>query len=309
MKEITSKISSYQKSPKSPCFSHRKDPSSLYQHMFLEDFCQWFSIELAKSKDDRPFYDVLPEESPLKGLLTFQNYNFLHYGMDRLLAHIMRTLVFAGKAFVEVVLSFDAENNVTGISLVPFDPVLSISGVTNSCFIAIQCDGKLKCFKINKKNIILFRVSDIGFKRYYFKRFYNKLPRFDILSVGDMSLSPQKTGFDFSVWKDKHEYKILKVSRKTGWHGRSTDNPYMGDAYLLHRAMQRKSLRKKFLDYLLEQINRSLVVVCKDLGIDGTLIAKSICYDYNELIQRLNSGDINYSQLGDCVFFNKDLQA
>ena len=303
----TSNQSSSQKCPAVLCLNPRKDSSSSYQHMFLEDFCQWFSIDLAKDKKERQFYDVLPEKSPLKGLLTSQNYDFLEYDMDRLLTQTMKTLVFAGKAFVEVILFSDEENNVVGISLVPFDPILSISCSDNTYFAALQHDGKPKFFKIDNRNIVSFRLSDLGFRRYSLRRLYNKLPRFDILSAGDMSLSPQKTGFDFSVWNGKREYKLLKASKKTGWHGRSTDNPYMGDAYLLYRAIQLKSLRRSFLDYFLKQINKSISVICKDLGIDGTIIAKRISFDYDELLQRLDAGGINYSQLGDCVFLNKKI--
>ncbi len=303
----TSNYRSSQKCPTMLCINARKNPSSSYQHMFLEDFCHSFSIDLAIDKDDRFFYDVLPEQSPLKRLLTFKNYNFLEYDLDRLFSHILRTLVFAGKASVEIVLSYDDENKVVGISLVPFDPILSFPGINNTYYIAIQHDGKPTFFKLNKRNIITFRVQDLGFRRYYLKHFYNRLPHFDVLSAGDMSLSPQKTGFDFSVWNDKREYKLLKVSRKTGWHGRGTDNPYMGDAYLLYRAIQRKSLRRKILDYFVEQINSSLSVACKDVGGDGTLIAKRVGYDYDLLLQKLNSGEINYDQLGDCIFQNKDI--
>ena len=81
----------------------------------------------------------------------------------------------------------------------------------------------------------------------------------------------------------------------------------MGDAYLLYRATQLKSLRRSFLDYFLKQINESISAICKDLVIDGTIIAKRISYNYDELLQKLHSGEINYSQLGDCVFQNKDI--
>lgn len=276
--------------------------------MFLEDFCLRFSIDLAKNKEDRQFFDVLPEGSRLKELLTSQNYDFLEYDMDKLLTHIMRTLIFAGKAFVEVVLSFDEENNVTEISLVPFDPILSIPGRNNTLFLAIQRDRKPKFFKISKRNIAVFRLSDLGFRRYSLRRFYSKLPRFDVLSAGDMSLAPQKTGFDFFLWNDKREYKLLKASKKTGWYGRSTDNPYMGEAYKLYRAIQKKKLRINLLDYFLSRINDSISVICKELEIEGTIIAKRISYNYDEILQKLYSGQINYSQLRDCVFYNKDIE-
>lgn len=303
----TSSKNSSQKSPAVLCLGPRKHTPSPCQHMFLEDFCRWFSIDLAKNKEDRFFYDILPEKSPLKGLLLSQNYTFLEYDLNKLLAHVMHTLVFVGKAFVEVVLFYDEENNVTGISLVPIDPILSIPCSTNTYFAALPHNRKPKFFKINNRNIILFHLSDLGFRRYSLRKFYNKLTHFDSVGVVDMSLSPQKTGFDFTIWNDKCNYKLLKVSKKTGWHGRRTNNPYMGDAYLLYRAIQFKSLRRRFLDYFLKQINESLALICKDLGSEGTIIAKRVSYNYDEILQRLHSGEINYSQLSDCVFNNKEI--
>lgn len=298
---------SSQKSPTMLCFNPRRNPSSSYQHMFLDDFCRWFSIDLASNKDDRIFYDVLPQGSLLKELLISKNYKFLEYDMNELLAHIMETLVFSGKAYVEIVLNYDERKNVTGISLVPFDPIISIPFFYNRYFVALQHNGPPKSFKIDNRNIILFHLSDLGFKRYSLRRFYNKLPHYDMLNVTDMSLSDEKTGFDFSVWNDKREYKLLKASKKIGWYGRSTNNPYMGDAYVLYRAIQFKSLRRSFLDYFLKKINESITGICKDLGIDGTIIAKRISFNYDEILQKLHSGEINYSQLRDCIFNNKEI--
>ena len=303
----SSNVSSSQKCLASLYCDLKRNPNSSYQRMFLEDFCRWFSIDLAKDKKERPFYDVWPEKSLLKELLTSQNYDFLEYDMDKLLTHVMRTLVFAGKSFVEVVLYSDEENNVVGVSLVPFDPILSVPGRNNTFFLSMRRGGKPKFFKISKRNIILFRLSDLGFKRNFLRKFYNKLPRYDILNVSDMSLCTQNTGFDLSVWNDKREYKLLKLSKKIGWYGRSTNNSYMGDAYLLYRAIQFKSLRISFLDYFLKQINESITVICKELGVDGTIVAKRISYNYDEILQKLHSGEINYSQLGDCIFWNKEV--
>ena len=86
----TKAYSTSQKSPHYTCVNSRRTPSSTYQHMFLEDFCDGFSFELAQDKDDRLFYDVTPEGTQLKKLLTFQKYDFLRYDMDRLFSHIMR---------------------------------------------------------------------------------------------------------------------------------------------------------------------------------------------------------------------------
>ena len=294
-----------QKSPNSAYINFRRKKSSAYQHMFLEDFCRGFSFELAQDPDDRIFYDVTPEGAMLKKLLTFQKYDFLKYDLDQLLSHIMRTLVFSGKAFLEIVQITDADKNVVGIALVPFEPILSFRCSPNTYFASIQKDKKIRFFKIGNSNLINFRLSDLGFWRYYFKLYYKYLRCLDILEVSDMSLSAKETSFDFDVWKAKREYKLLKCSRKIGWYGRNTSNQYMSEAYLLYRIIQWRSLRKRFLEYFLEQINTALKPICKDLKINGVLFSKSISYDYDDLLQKLYTGEINYNQLGDYVFHRK----
>lgn len=298
----TNAYSTSQKSPKSACINSRKNPSSTYQHMFLEDFCHGFSFELKKDANNRFFYDVSPEGAALKKVLTFQKYDFLQYDMDRLLSHIMRTLVFSGKAFLEIVETTDSDNNIVGISLVPFDPLLSIRCSSSTYFVSIQKDAKLRFFKIGNGNVVTFQLSDIGFWRYYFKLYYNYLSCLDVLRVSEISLSAKETGFDFTVWNDKREYQLLKHSRKIGWYGRNASNQYMGEGYLLFRTIRLRFIRKKFLDYFLDQINKSLKPICDNLKINGSLFARSTSYNYDELLQKLNSGEINYSQLGDYVF-------
>lgn len=298
----TKAYSTSQKSPHYTCVNSRRNPSSTYQHMFLEDFCDGFSFELAQDKDDRLFYDVTPEGTQLKKLLTFQKYDFLRYDMDRLFSHIMRTLVFSGKAFLEIVKTMDSDKNVIGISLVPFDPILSWRCSSSTYFLSIQKDKKIRFFKIDNRDLVLLKLSDLGFWRYYFKFHYRRISHLDVLKMSGMSLVSQNAGFDFTVWKDNREFQLLKLSRKIGWFGRNTSNQYMGEAYLLYRTIQLRSLKKRFLDYFLAQINASLKPICSELKIEGKLFAKCISHDYDDLLQKLQAGELNYSQLGDYVF-------
>ena len=60
--------------------------------------------------------------------------------------------------------------------------------------------------------------------------------------------------------------------------------------------------KKRFLDYFLAQINASLKPICSELKIEGKLFAKCISHDYDDLLQKLQAGELNYSQLGDYVF-------
>ena len=76
----------------------------------------------------------------------------------------------------------------------------------------------------------------------------------------------------------------------------------MNEAYLLYRTLQYRKIRKSFLDYFLKQINVSIQTICRDLGINGAIVAKSTSFNYDDLLQKLVSGELKYSQLTDYAF-------
>lgn len=304
MKTAKNYISS-QKSPNGPYVTFRKDPTSIYQNSFLEDFFRWFSIDLAQDRDNDNFYNIVPSESDLKKVLCFQSYHFLRYDLDKILSQIMYTLIFAGKAFIEIVISTDEEKNIVGISLIPFHPLISIRGFKNSYFLALLKSKKMRLFKIENQKVVSFRLSDLNFSHRYFRKLYRQLKRLDMVSVSDITISPGKTGFDLIAWNDKSEYKLLKTTKKIGWYGRISGNKYMGDAYLLYRSAKFKLFRKKFLDYFLEKINQALQPLCRELNIQGSLVANTIDLDLEKLFQKLSDADLNFVQLSDTIWKNK----
>jgi len=303
--KTTKNYTSSRKSPCGPYNTFTKNPVSIYQNMFFEDFFLSFSIDLAKSKYKDDFYNITPKGSELKNLLCFQNYHFLRYDLDKIFSQIMYTLVFSGKTYVEIVLSTDEENSIVGISLVPFHPFLSIRCFKNTYFAALLKNKKIKLFKIEKMKVVSFKLSDLDCTRCYFRRVYRKLNHLDMVKVSKMTMSPGKTGFDFTAWNDKSEYKLLNITKKIGWYGRASGNKYMGDAYLLYRSAKFKLFRKKFLDYFLEKINQALQPICRELNIQGSLVANTIDLDLEKLFQKLSDADLNFDQLSDIIWKNK----
>lgn len=302
MLQVSKAYSTSQKSPQKPCLRHRKIATSIYQHAFLEDFCCGFSFNLAENTDYASFYDVEPENASLKKWLTFAKHDFLRYGLDDVFSHFLHTLVFSGKAFAEVVSSYDKSGKLVGISFVPFDPIISIRCFKRTYFVAIQNDKKPKFFNIRNQNIIVLRSSDVGFSRYYLSRFYKRLRKFDVTNVSDMTFSSAASGFDFMLWRNRTEHQLLKCSKKLGWHGRISDAQHLGDAYVLFRSIRFKMLRKKFLEYFLLNINQAVSEICETNGSRGTIVAKTVCHKYDELLEKLSAGEMNYTQLQDYVF-------
>lgn len=76
---------------------------SLYGSMFLEDFCQNLSIQLAPMCSGDDFYDVEPSEDCLKQLLLSCDSSLLRYSLTQVLNRSVYELVQRGKAYIEIV--------------------------------------------------------------------------------------------------------------------------------------------------------------------------------------------------------------
>ena len=292
---------SSQKSPRFHCITLKKRVPGAYPYMFLDDFCALFSGDLSLSGKDDGFYGVNPKEDRLWELLRFEDYSFFDYNMDKLLCSLVDSMVHHGTAYLEIVTWENQDKELVGLSFVPIKPIVSIKAAETTLFASVQYDKKIKFYKIHNSRIIRFRLKDVGFSRYYLYRLLKKLKKYDVTNVGDMSLSPQNSGFDFTEYVRKREFGLLKVTRQVGWYGRNGDNQHMGEGYLLYRIARAKTVRLKMLNYLLQQINGALKPLEKELGFSGSIIINSIDTDFSKIFDKLEKGEINYSQVGDIV--------
>lgn len=304
MKQRLDRYVSSQKSPSSPYLRIIKGESGMYSHMFLEDFCASFSIGLAPHplNRDQDFYKIKPPEDLLRDLLLFEDYQFLEYNMDELLANIMQDLACFGKAYLEIVTWRDTEGVIQGISFALIKPVVVFRGINRTLFVSVQFNKALKLYHIENKNLIVLRIKDLSYSRYSLRKLLRKINKYDFTNVGNMSLYPQKTGFDFKEYTRKSEFALLKATRNVYWYGRDGRNQHMSESYLLYRAAKFKMLRKEFLNYIIRQMNKGLQNYKNELGFNGELIADCADFNYMKEFDRLWSGEINTSQLSKLVF-------
>lgn len=304
MKQRIDGCVSSQKSPGVVCLRLMKPEMGMYAHMFLEDFCANFSIDLAPHPldRDRDFYKVEPPDDSLKDFLLFENYLFLEYDMDKLLIKVMKDLIYSGKAYLEIVTWRDTEGIVKGISFVQIKPIAVLKGRSKTLFASILYNKKLKLYCIENRNLIVLQLKDLGYSRYFLKRLLNRIRKYDLTDVSDMSLNPGKTGFDFNEYIRKKEFSLLKITRNVHWYGRNNENQYMSESYLLYRAAKFKMLRKEFLNYMIRQINKGLQNYKNELGFSGKIVIGCEDIDYMKEFKRLWAGEINTSQLSKLVF-------
>ncbi|MEH2938469.1 hypothetical protein [Lawsonibacter sp. JLR.KK007] len=297
---------SSQRSPRVPCIQLqlRKPKTGMYSYMFLEDFCSSFSIALAPRPLSRgqDFYRISPSGDLLKSLLCFEDDQFLKYDMDKLLTDITQALISFGKAYLEIITWRDAEGIIKGISFALVKPVGVLKGINRTLFVSIQFDKKFKLYHIENRNLIILRLKDLGYSRHSFRNFLRKINKCDFTNVSEMSLYPQKTGFNFSRYKSKSEFALLKATKSVYWYGRDGKNQYMGESYLLYRAARFTMLRKKFLIYIIQQINKGLQNHKQEIGFNGELAIDCEEIDYMKEFERLWTGEINTTQLSKLVF-------
>lgn len=306
MGQNKSEYFSSQKSPKVTCIQLKKyrDKIQRYRNMFLDDFCQWFSIDLRQDRSNRTqnFYDIAPLEDTLKDLLLFKNPQFLEYALDKLLAEIMQDMICYGKAYLEIVTWRDKKGNVHGISLVLIKPIIAFRGKNRTIFLVRQYDKKIKVFCIENHNIILFKMKNLGISHNHIRRILKKIDKHNILNIINTTLNSRKNGFDFDEYVHMSEYELLKETRDIYWYGRNGSNSYMSESYLLYRAAKFKTLRRNALKYLLQKINEGLEKHKYEVGFDGKLVANCENIDYEKEFKKLWRGEINISELSALVF-------
>lgn len=294
-------IKSSQQSSNYIDYANRKNLSLIGEGwMFLEDLCASFSISFQKSILDRKFYYVKAPDKQLENLLEYDEYNFLRYDFDKILVSNMRDLLIYGKAYVEKVLWYDADNNLVKISFIPIRYKRQIKIGKGLYYKLQRFDGQIEKGMVDKKNLISFNLKDLGYSKNYFRR---KIKRLEKLKFPDTKLSLDKSsGFDFLLYVQKQEYKLLKIMRGVNWYGRNGSNQYISEPYLIYRIMKLSLFRSKFLEYLIKGYNNALGELGREYGFSGEIGYESNVDNYELLLKDLKEGKKNCEEVGNHIF-------
>ena len=278
----------------------RSRETSMYENMFIQDFCMHFSIVLGKKNHYRQFYKVDVEGSALNTLLEYEDHMFLEYDFDKLLARNLNSLLKHGKAYVEVVKLFDEDNNLVGIKLIPFRNNIQISFGNRIYFLLKRYDGVIERGIINREDVISFNVQDIGYTRGELWRMFRKLCKFD-LSFVELSMDG-KSGFDFDVYSKKKDLELLKVGRRFRWIGRKYNNYYLNEPYLVYLRMEELKLKESILNILLYKYNEKLSEIGKKYGFAGKICYETRGVHFDELYKELTEGVKSCAQVSNEIY-------
>lgn len=268
---------------------------NLHPHMFIEDFCNHYSISLAKHINTRNFFKVDNDDKLFKSIF---GYDFLEYDLDKLLSNITKNLILFGKAYVERVYIYDNKGNFAGIYYKCIN-CKNIKRRAKHFVYKLKTDDNQKLKgKIPKKTVVAFRIKDLGFSTKFFRRKIKKLKKLD-LPKAELSLA---THFDTKHFTKKGDYELLKIMKNVYWNARKTQNTYFTEPYLIYRYMMFEKLRTHFLEYLISKINEDIYSINKETKFTGKITFESITQNYDSLLTEFESGEKNCEQVGKVIF-------
>ena len=289
-------VLSSQKSPAHGLKNKRYSDWGFYGHMFMEDFCSHFAIGLS-THDHYNFFRA--NEATLRSLLQYDDYDFLRYDLDNQLSSVMWELLLCGKSYLEVVTKETTDGTLCGISFIPLRVQRALRCGKNYYFKSFEYDDSVVSFKIPISNVIVFDLKDMGFGRKYFVRLLRRMRKTD----PDLSLITQKpSGTSYLERENKNQKQRLKINKRIHWNERNYQNEHISEAYFLYRAVEYKMLRLRFLNYLIGKYNKAVGKIGETSGFGGAIEIAEEIPDYNECLEKLQSGEYCFEQASKIIF-------
>jgi hypothetical protein len=265
----------------------------------MEDFCRSYSITFsAIDSFGDPYYIV--DNNNLKELLTHSNYDFFNYTFDNLLIDITKELITKGVAYLEILETRNPQNDLIGLD---FQVLYSncVKNRHNSYIVKESPNDNNQKRKVQKNNIVVFKISDIGISKLRVKRILKKIDKIESPNV-QLVLNSEKNGFVWDKYMDAYNYNQLSVCKDLYWYFRNSNNPLFSECYLLYRNAKLKELRQNIYYYITNQINERLTALGNEYGFKGKIKEHWNKLDYSKCLESLKNGEYNTSQVGEIIF-------
>ena len=217
---------------------------------------------------------------------------------------IATSVLLYGDVFYEIVFYKDKdEDNFSSFSFeeIKFESV-SMRG-RNIVFkipVSVACDKNISRKIIIPKNKILkFSFPNaLGGKR-FIKRVFYKLSK---LSSDEFILLAYKNnyfGFDQTKYYYEHDKYLAESTGVINWNARSLLDKRMTEYFYLHRHIEFNKAQALFLENIIQEINRGLSIVGKEMKFDCKLEINGLekFKDLEEMRERLEQGTLPFNEV------------
>lgn len=262
-------------------------------YMFIEDFaCDFGCSNLNRLSN---IYDLISHSNDK---VSFE----LNYFKDRFYDEIKKTyksLLEYGKTFLYIIDKVDKDNQHIKTILINFNPIASFKILFHTIFI-YKSKNRLLFHIVNNKNIIKYRLNDIGLN---YRLLLKKINRIDNINPTKLFLNNTNLLYDkhicFEERINANDFNILKITKDFFWLARNYNNRYLSDSYSLYRRNKLINFKRKVHGYLIDKINYQLSFI-NNYNSDRIQIK----YDNSEIdyYEKFSKKEMSFKELSDKLF-------
>ena len=233
---------------------------NIYYHKFYQDLFSGYSYVLGEKQDTRSFYTVEPKNCELRKILKVNDTYSLCYGLEEIISSALCHLAKSGKAYLYLEPKYKENENGIENSEEKMLSELKLSEIVGyprkrlfgkTVFYTLMFGGGVLKKEIESKQLIVFDLQDMGYRKNTFYSIVSKLDKSDIMKSTKF-ITEHVSEYDFPVHAKKERMKLLKLSRDFGWLWGTNG---LSESYILYKKIQQDKFQITFLSYAIKQIN------------------------------------------------------
>lgn len=277
----------------------------IYNQRFFGDLSSGYATLLEETANQIGFFSFEPYDCRISKLVMGERqYDFCN-NLDKVITTITFCLIAYGKGYIHIIPEYltqkeGDETNTRVLSKIRINEIKGFVKKKNHeklLFCSKKYNGETEEIEMQRKQLIIFDIRDIGFRKRYFINILKKLSKYDIISASTRMINDDLDGYDFSIHSKKYKIQQIKVSKDIGW---SFTNDGLSDSYILYKKILKDKLKLQFLEYILKKINLGLEEFMG--GSDGKLIVHIKKKNYNQLWNDYSNGIITGSELTNILY-------
>ncbi|MBR0158225.1 MAG: hypothetical protein IJM24_03970 [Clostridia bacterium] len=286
---------------------YNKKRDNLCSDRFFQDLNNFISFYFGDYNERKKLFYFEPSGCVAEELFRKKYYQNLSFEIEQNIVQVTNYLLRYGRAYLYLQPEYikTADNNSYTDDISAIEMMFYVGCIISKNGPKTYFYTKSKGFEGEKKELVSdrlieFNLKDIGFGNNYFKKIGNRLCKYDTTSSATKFLSEQIEGYDFIMHKKYNEIESLKITKKTGWYINTEE---LSNSYIMFRRIQMNKLKKKILDYIVEEINKGIIKLLGDQSA-GTLRINVKDLDYDKMWNDYLKGEMTGSNLNKVLFRN-----
>lgn len=280
---------------------------NIYKYRFFNDLSSGYSFILGETSKSGNFLTIEPINCKLSKLIQGKHPYDLSYDIEQVIERVAYSLMAFGKAYVyiksEYTTGIDCDNIETKVlSSIEIHEIKGFVKKKKKTHVIFCCRGYNEAtsdIEIQRNQLIVFAIKDLGYSKKYFTNILKKLGKCDITLFSTSMITNNLDGYDFSVHSKKSKLQELRALKNIGWLF-NTDG--LSDSYILYKKIQEDQLKLRFLNYILGKLNSGFENCIVDAG--GKLVAHVKEKNYNQLWENYCDGKLTGTELINILYHN-----